>query len=108
MSSAADDRPLPSGEPRGIAAWTGLILAVPLALAAYFALDAGSNLEHPAKATAAIAVLLGTLWLTEAIPLAATSMLPLVLFPLAGVLTFKQAAAPYADNATAAALRVRG
>lgn len=99
MKPSPAEHPLPSGEPRGLAATIGLFAAVPLALLAYAALHyTGAGLAHPAKATAAIAVLLGTLWLTEAIPLAATSMLPLVLFPLSGVLTFKQAATPYADS----------
>lgn len=60
--------------------------------------DESSRLSHAARATAAITVLLGTLWISEALPMAATSLLPLVLFPLAGVLTFKEAAAPFADN----------
>jgi solute carrier family 13 (sodium-dependent dicarboxylate transporter), member 2/3/5 len=35
--------------------------------------------------TAAIAILMGFWWVTEAIPVAATSLLPLVLFPLLGI-----------------------
>lgn len=92
-------QPLPSGSPRTLSSAWGLILAIPLALATYGLLGrADANLAHAAKASAAIAILLGTLWITEALPLAATSLLPLVLFPLCGILTFKQAAAPYADN----------
>ncbi len=98
MRSPSDHRMLPTGEPRGPAAWAGLILAVPLALSAYFALAGRTDLTHPACATAAIAVLLGVLWISEALPLAATSLLPLVLFPLAGVMTFDEAAAPYAKD----------
>lgn len=37
-------------------------------------------------------------WMTEALPLAVTSLLPIVLFPLAGVLTVSGATAPYADK----------
>lgn len=37
-------------------------------------------------------------WMTEAVPLPVTSLLPLVLFPMAGVLPIDQAAAPYADK----------
>jgi sodium-dependent dicarboxylate transporter 2/3/5 len=98
MTAANKDRPLPSGQPRGVAAWAGLLLAVPIALLVYYALpEDDALLTHRAKAAAAIAALLGTLWVTEAIPLAATSLLPLILFPLAGVLTFKEASAPYAN-----------
>jgi sodium-dependent dicarboxylate transporter 2/3/5 len=79
-------------------AWIGYFTAVPLALVVYALLNANTDLPHQAKATAAIGTLIGILWITEALPLAVTSLLPLVLFPLAGVLTFKEAAAPYADN----------
>lgn len=51
-----------------------------------------------ARATAAIGVLMVVLWITEGLPLAATSLLPLLLFPLTGVLSFEKAAAPYADR----------
>jgi sodium-dependent dicarboxylate transporter 2/3/5 len=37
----------------------------------------------------AVAVLMATWWITEAIPLAATAILPMVLFPLIGILTGK-------------------
>lgn len=55
-------------------------------------------LPPAARFTAAVAVLMVTLWVTEAIPLAATALLPLILFPLLGVLTVQQSAAPYADQ----------
>src|SRR4029078_6617885 len=89
---------LPSGEPRGPMAWAGFIAAGPTALLVYAVMDSQTELEYPAVATAAIGTLIGMLWITEALPLAATSLLPLVLFPLFGVLEFKEAAAPYADN----------
>ena len=37
-------------------------------------------------------------WLAEPVPLGATSLLPLVLFPLLGVATTREAAAPYANE----------
>lgn len=37
-------------------------------------------------------------WLTEPVPLAATSLLPIVLFPLLGVRSAREAAAPYANE----------
>jgi len=48
---------------------------------------------------AAVAVLMATWWITEAIPLAATAILPMVLFPLLGILTGK-ATAPLYFNST--------
>lgn len=50
------------------------------------------------RTVAAAAVLLGIWWMTEAIPLAATALLPLVIFPAAQVATFKETAAPYASD----------
>ena len=47
---------------------------------------------------AAVAVLMGIWWMTEAIALPATALLSMVLFPILGVDTFKNAAAPYASD----------
>lgn len=53
---------------------------------------------HPlAPAAGAVAALMGTWWITEALPLAATALIPMAVFPLLGVLPMKAAAAPYAD-----------
>ncbi|MBI1248913.1 DASS family sodium-coupled anion symporter [bacterium] len=41
---------------------------------------------------------MGIWWLTEAIPLAATSLLPLVLFPMLGIQHVKQVASAYGDH----------
>lgn len=50
------------------------------------------------RTVAAAAILMGVWWMTEAIPLAATALLPLVLFPAMQVATFKETAAPYASE----------
>ena len=47
---------------------------------------------------AAIAVLMAVLWITEAIPLAVTSLIPLVLYPLTGILTGDEIAASYINS----------
>ncbi|PAF44958.1 DASS family sodium-coupled anion symporter [Helicobacter sp. 11S02629-2] len=47
---------------------------------------------------AAVAVLMGIWWMTEAISLPVTALLPMVLFPLLGVDSFKSAATPYASD----------
>lgn len=49
-------------------------------------------------ATAAVAVLMAVWWMTEAIPLPATALVPLVALPALGVVDFKSAAAPYASD----------
>ena len=47
--------------------------------------------------TAALAVLMATWWITEAIPVYATGLLPLALLPLLGIGDMRTAAAPYAN-----------
>jgi sodium-dependent dicarboxylate transporter 2/3/5 len=47
--------------------------------------------------TAAVAVFMGAWWITEAVPIAVTAFLPLVLFPLLGVADIGGAAEPYAN-----------
>ncbi|AVH87451.1 Anion transporter [Corynebacterium camporealensis] len=49
------------------------------------------------RAVAAMTILMGVWWMTEAIPLAATALLPLVVFPLAGVGTISEVGSPYAS-----------
>jgi sodium-dependent dicarboxylate transporter 2/3/5 len=57
---------------------------------------------YAARACGGIATLMAVWWMTEALPLEATALLPLVLLPLTGVYIetpFKRAAAPFADPA---------
>lgn len=56
-----------------------------------------STLGFGAKATISIGVLMAIWWISEAIPVEATSLLPMALFPLLGVASMKEACAPYAD-----------
>jgi sodium-dependent dicarboxylate transporter 2/3/5 len=50
------------------------------------------------RVTAGCAIWMAVWWLTEALPLPATALLPLAVFPLAGVASMKDAAAPYAHK----------
>ncbi|WP_265767022.1 SLC13 family permease [Fodinibius salsisoli] len=47
--------------------------------------------------TAAVATLMAIWWVTEVIPISGTALLPIVLFPVLGVVDVGAAAAPYAD-----------
>ena len=49
-----------------------------------------------ANRVAAVAVLMALLWITEAIPIPATALLPVVLFPVLGVMPIEDATANYA------------
>ncbi|WP_075871571.1 DASS family sodium-coupled anion symporter [Kocuria sp. CNJ-770] len=62
--------------------WAGLVAGLALSLLVYAVLPA--DLAHPAKLTAATAVLMGVWWMTEAIPIPATALLPLIVFPVLG------------------------
>ena len=47
---------------------------------------------------AAIAALMAILWITEAVPLAVTSLIPLIFFPITGLLSAEQVASSYMNS----------
>jgi sodium-dependent dicarboxylate transporter 2/3/5 len=55
------------------------------------------GLTREGWAVAAVALLMGLWWMTEAIPLAATALLPLVLFPALGIAPLDVTAVSYAN-----------
>lgn len=55
------------------------------------------GLSVQAWVTVALLALMIVWWVTEAIPISATALMPLAVLPLAGVATPAEAAAPYAD-----------
>lgn len=54
--------------------------------------------DNPAMKVAAVTSLMVIWWITEAIPIPATALVPIVLFPVLGILNPAEAAAPYADK----------
>ncbi len=52
----------------------------------------------PARYATAVTVLMLVWWITEAIPIYATALVPLVVFPVLGILSPKDAAVSYADQ----------
>ncbi len=89
----------------------GLILGVVLALIVYYLFPESAadtvnkaypDTEEPytyqaLRTTAAGAVLMGAWWMTEAIPLAATALVPLALFPLAQLVDFGDVSGQYGN-----------
>jgi len=56
-----------------------------------------SGLEPGAWQVAAMGLWMATWWITEAIPIPATALLPLIVLPLTGVAGIREAAVPYAN-----------
>jgi sodium-dependent dicarboxylate transporter 2/3/5 len=69
--------------------WLGPVAAIALLLV--------PTDETLALRAAAVATLMAIWWITEAVPLAATALVPIVLFPLLGVLRATDTAAQYAN-----------
>jgi sodium-dependent dicarboxylate transporter 2/3/5 len=59
----------------------------------------GGDFTHAVRFTAFIGLLMALLWLTEAVPMGMTALLPLIAFPLAGINSMEKTAAPYANSA---------
>ena len=74
-------------------------LAVYLALPITYVSDDGIVVfTHEGRVTAALATWMALWWLTEAIDIPATALLPLVVLPLFGAGTIRDVAAPYAHD----------
>ena len=84
--------------PTGSAARSYGLVAGVVAFAVLSVSPAPDGLTPAAWQTAAVVVLMAIWWTTEAIPIAATAMLPLVLFPTMGVLDMPSTAARYAND----------
>ena len=75
----------------------GLLAGLALAVAIYALMP--QDVPHNAKLTAATAVLMGVWWMTEALPLPATALIPLVVFPTLGEdITLDKVGASYGNN----------
>ncbi len=79
--------------------WAGRLGAPLVAVGLFLLLPEGDGgLTAAGRWTCALAVLMAILWMTEALPLPATSLLPVVLFPLLGVAGIKETTAAYASD----------
>ncbi len=107
----SDETIMPPGKP-WLRHFGGLALGVVLAIIVYFIFPkdlsadlvaqlADKDIEasgHKIAMTAAIAVLMGAWWMTEAIPLSATALVPVTLFPLFGITSFADVGSSYASS----------
>ena len=89
---------------KNVIPWAGLFLGPLSGLITYLLLpevyqdanDAIITFSHAGRATAAVAVWMAIWWLSEAIPIYMTALLPVILFPIFDAVSIKKAAAPYA------------
>ncbi len=56
------------------------------------------DLDEKASRVVAVAALMITWWISEAMPMPAVALVPLVMFPLLGIATISETAAPYANE----------
>lgn len=84
--------------------WAGLLGGPTLALVCYFSLPheyvnaAGATVAFSSAGRATLAVMawMAVWWLTEAVEIPVTALIPIAVFPLLGVLDIEAATAPYA------------
>jgi sodium-dependent dicarboxylate transporter 2/3/5 len=101
-----DSLPTSQGTPARLVSRIGLIAGPIVALAVYLLLPeqyldgAGKTaaFTHAGRATLAILVWMAVWWMTEAVEIEVTSLLPIVVFPLFGVRPLAATAAPYASD----------
>ncbi len=103
MSNAPVQPPDPEFDDTGVEAgtyglrqWLGWVLG-PLALLATLVLAPPDGLSVMGWRTAGAALLMAIFWICEPIPIPATALLPLILFPALGLGDITQTAAPFAN-----------
>jgi sodium-dependent dicarboxylate transporter 2/3/5 len=90
-SDASGAKPSSGLAPR-IGLFLGPVLGVVVAL-----LPLPDGLERSGLLVAGLLALMAVWWASEAVPIAITSLLPLAILPLFGMMSLKEIAAPYAD-----------
>lgn len=75
----------------------GLYLG-PLAFLIMLLIPTPGGMTVEAQRVAAVTLLMAIWWVSEAIPIPATSLLPIMLFPLLGVMSTGEATEPYANH----------
>ena len=76
-----------------IGLWLGPVVAVLMLIS-----GPPDALTVAAWRTAAMGILMAVWWATEAVPIAVTALLPLVFFPLLGIASIQDTAAPFANK----------
>jgi len=93
-ATAAD--PKSARQPSAFRRTAGLLLGIVVFVAMLF-MDPPGGMPEKAWLAAAVGILMAIWWILEAIPIPATALLPLALFPFLGIQTITEGAAPYAN-----------
>lgn len=72
------------------------LVAAPAGALILFALANTGDLPEPALAVGCVGIVMAVWWMTEAIPLPVTALLPLIFFPFLGIASIETTAAAYA------------
>ena len=99
MATAPSSRPGPDLEERhgySLGQKVGLVLG-PVLFLLISLFFRPANLSKEGVAALAVTAWIAAWWVTEALPFAATSLLPMILFPALGLGSVKDVLAPYAD-----------
>lgn len=80
------------GSVRRIGFWAGIAM-----LAVVLGTEPAAGLDLAAWRALGVAALMACWWLTEALPITATALVPLVAFPLLGIMPITATSAPYAN-----------
>ena len=100
MSESSQNGAEAEGEGSRDARWIWGLRALGLAIAllVYMLLGGAEGLSEEARRVAAVGALMAVWWMTEALPLSATALLPIVLLPALAGIAVGDATAPYASS----------
>ena len=85
-----------NGEPVSTSKWIGFGFGI-FVFVIMMVMPSPEGLSVAGWRTAAVALLMASWWITEVIPISATAMIPLVLFPVLGIGEIGETARPYAN-----------
>lgn len=77
---------------------TAVLIAGPLIFLILRFFNAPTGLSEPAWAVLAVTIWMALWWVTEAVPIAVTALLPIILFPLTGALDIGSTTSAYGDK----------
>jgi solute carrier family 13 (sodium-dependent dicarboxylate transporter), member 2/3/5 len=87
---------LTAGVSKGLRNWSAILAGLVVSLSVYFINPFQVNVQ--ANTVLAVATLMITWWITDAMPMPVVALLPLILFPLLNIATLKETSSSYGDS----------